>query len=226
MKGRVIGALWIVGALLLGYFGFDGRYFNVLIAFCLLMAMGEVAIIVVSLPWQMRPLACQPRDAWAWQIVVLCFALLGCATLTREQLALVVIVATLTDVGAFACGMLWGKHRADCLIAISPKKTFEGFIGGIACSLLALICCPYLGISLTPKMMIFLALAGICAEIGDLLGSATKRQLAIKDSGDGVRNLPVLSWLEFPLRGHGGYLDRVDSISLVVVLLTIIMMVP
>lgn len=226
MKGRVIGALWIVGALLLSYFGFDGRYFNALIAFCLLMAMGEIAVIVVGIPWQMRPSACQPRDAWAWQMMILCFALLGCAVLTREQLAFAVIVATLTDVGAFACGMLWGKHRVDGLAEISPKKTLEGFIGGIVCSLLALICCPYLGILLTPQMSIFLALAGICAELGDLLGSATKRQLAIKDSGDGVRHLSLMCWLEFPLRGHGGYLDRVDSISLAVVLLTVIMMVP
>ncbi len=223
MKGRVIGALWIAGALLICFFGFGGAYFNALIAFCILMSAAEILIISVGQPWRMEPLACQPYGVWAWQLLVLFFALFGCLVLSRQQVAIAIILSTLTDVGAFAVGKLFGKHRADFASRISPKKTYEGFIGGIICSALTVFFCPLFGITLTPRVIIFLAAGGFFAELGDLIGSATKRQLGIKDSGDGLRVFPIVGWLEFPLRGHGGYLDRLDSISMVLMFLAILL---
>lgn len=223
MKGRVIGALWIIGALFLCFFGFGGQLFNALFIFCFIVSAAEILIISQSQPWRMEPLACQPYGVWAWQLLILFFALFGCLFISREQLAYVVILCSLADVGAFAVGKLVGKHRVDSLAKISPNKTFEGFIGGILASFIALLFCGWLGITITLKILVFTFFGGFVAELGDIIGSATKRQLGIKDSGDGLRSLPVVGWIEYPLRGHGGYLDRMDSISLGVVFFAIIM---
>jgi CDP-diglyceride synthetase len=75
---------------------------------------------------------------------------------------------------------------------------------------------------ITAALLIYLLISGPIAEIGDLLDSATKRELGIKDSGEVLWNVPLIRWVEYPLKGMGGYLDRVDSISLGIVLFTII----
>ena len=82
--------------------------------------------------------------------------------------------------------------------------------------------------NISTALVVYLLVSGLAAAIGDLLGSATKRQLMIKDSGDELKLLPVFSVLEFPLtlkkplEGMGGYLDRLDSISLGILLFAII----
>ena len=117
---------------------------------------------------------------------------------------------------------LLGKHKAKFSAKISPNKTIEGYVGGILCTAIAIPICPLLGLEYDPQLIVFLAICGVTAEIGDLLGSATKRQLNIKDSGDGIRNMPIFNVIEYPLRGHGGYLDRLDSISLNLLLFALI----
>lgn len=223
MKGRVIGALWIIGALLVCYFGFGGEYFNLLFVFCFLMSMAEIMIISETQKWRMEPLSCQPAGAWAYQVFVLAFAIIAAMIVSREELAFVVLVGTLADVGAFTVGKLFGKHRAEIFYRISPKKTYEGFLGGIIASFAALFFCPLFDITITAKLIIFMVFAGVIAEVGDLLGSASKRQLGIKDSGDGLMAIPVVRLLEYPLRGHGGYLDRMDSISLTLMFFALVM---
>jgi phosphatidate cytidylyltransferase len=99
---------------------------------------------------------------------------------------------------------VWGKmlgHR-KIVPAVSPKKTWEGFLGGMATTtLIAVLIAPYL----TPFGFTFAlaAGAGIAATgfIGDVTMSALKRDMGIKDSGSLIP-------------GHGGILDRIDSLSL------------
>jgi len=102
------------------------------------------------------------------------------------------------DTGGYFVGKKLGKH-ALCK-AVSPKKTIEGFLGGLL--LCVLTCCVFatlLKINMTPGQMIGLSLiVGIIAPLGDLFESAFKRTADIKDSG----NL---------LPGHGGLLDRIDA---------------
>ena len=83
---------------------------------------------------------------------------------------------------------------------ISPKKTWEGFAGSALAALLAagLLGTLVLGLSLWVALVIGFALLG-SATLGDLLESLIKRDLGIKD---------ISSWLP----GHGGFLDRMDSV--------------
>ena len=222
MKGRLIGALWIVLALAVSYFAFDGSGFAALFICSLIICALEIVAISGCQPHRVKPHACKPFGAWLMQLYVVCFASVACLMLTKEQILLVVIVCSLSDVGAFTFGKLIGKHKAKFVSAISPNKTIEGYIGGIVCTALAIPLCPILGINYSVGLIIYLIIGGVVAEIGDLLGSATKRQLDIKDSGDGIRNYLLFNIIEYPLRGHGGYLDRLDSVSLSILFFSII----
>lgn len=116
------------------------------------------------------------------------------------------ISAWITDVFAYFCGMLFGRGGKHKLIPdVSPKKTVEGSIGGIVFSVLCMMIFGWICNHFTEydSNILMFALGGfmasIVAQIGDLLMSYVKRHYGIKD----------FSQL-FP--GHGGVLDRFDSI--------------
>ena len=108
---------------------------------------------------------------------------------------LIVVIAA--DTGAYASGVLFGKH----LMAprISPKKTWEGFAGSAVAATLAAILLSVLmiGAEWWVGLVLGLTLVGV-ATLGDLTESLIKRDLGIKD---------ISTWLP----GHGGFLDRLDS---------------
>lgn len=109
---------------------------------------------------------------------------------------LVVVIAS--DTGAYASGLSFGKH--PMAPRISPKKTWEGFAGAAAAALLAGILLAIFLLHLPFWAGIIFGLAILAsATIGDLGESMIKRDLGIKD---------MSSWLP----GHGGVLDRLDSI--------------
>ena len=109
-------------------------------------------------------------------------------------------VTVASDVGGYAVGVLAGRH--PMAPRISPKKTWEGFAGSVAAAAIA-------GILLSIFMIhqpwwfgfVFGAVIVATATIGDLTESLLKRDLGIKD---------ISTWLP----GHGGFLDRMDSIVL------------
>ena len=125
------------------------------------------------------------------------------------------IAAWVTDSCALITGMLFGKNKL--LPSVSPKKTIEGAIGGVVfCTVAFVLYAKLLEVffDYQIKSYVLIALCGfICAlvaVIGDLLFSAVKRASGIKDFG---RLMP----------GHGGVLDRFDSlIAITIVLLMFI----
>lgn len=125
------------------------------------------------------------------------------------------IAAWVTDSCALVCGMLFGKHKL--LPSVSPKKTIEGAIGGVLFCIAAFLLYAklleiFLDYAITSYAKIALCglVCAIVAVVGDLLFSAVKRASEIKDFG---RLMP----------GHGGILDRFDSlISIALVLLMFI----
>jgi len=114
---------------------------------------------------------------------------------------LVFPIISLADSGAYIFGRLFGKHKI--LTVVSPKKSWEGYIGGILIGALGgwglgalwhIACAPIL-----PLHGLILGIAiSIIAPLGDFGESMIKRQFNIKDSS----NL---------LPGHGGFFDRIDS---------------
>lgn len=125
-------------------------------------------------------------------------------------LLLLVNFASVCDTGAYFIGSFFGKHKL--CPAISPKKTVEGSLGGIAASIVAsiIIAACYGGhgnLVVTLAATVLLCIVGM---MGDLFASIIKRRAGIKDYG----NL---------IPGHGGILDRFDSMLLIAPVLYLLM---
>lgn len=115
----------------------------------------------------------------------------------------------INDTGAYIIGSMFGKHKL--LERISPKKTWEGFAGGLFFNLIAAYvigewCIPsYIQFSLvvsnTCFLAVFVCIVSIFGTLGDLIESLFKRSMNIKDAGNIIP-------------GHGGILDRIDSLLL------------
>lgn len=118
-----------------------------------------------------------------------------------QRIVVVVLLTVCSDVGGYAVGVLAGRHPMSP--SISPKKSWEGFAGSV------LVCT--VGGAVTVGLLLHGrwwagALTGVAAAVaattGDLTESTLKRDLGIKDMGD-------------LLPGHGGLMDRLDSLLLV-----------
>ena len=117
-----------------------------------------------------------------------------------------VIVVALTDTGAYFTGKAIGK---TVFCSVSPKKTWEGVIGGV---LIATVAGALYGVSfVSPILAVVISFIVAFASIfGDLFESYLKRKAGVKDSGN-------------VLPGHGGILDRVDGYMFAGVLMVILL---
>ncbi|MFO7841817.1 MAG: phosphatidate cytidylyltransferase [Fidelibacterota bacterium] len=108
-----------------------------------------------------------------------------------------------TDTAAYYVGKYLGKHAL--FPSVSPKKTFEGSIGGIIFCSLTMMVLWYVDFVPLFKPFDYLSIAifaGVFGQMGDLVESKIKREIGIKDSSN-------------ILMEHGGFLDRFDSLSVV-----------
>lgn len=105
------------------------------------------------------------------------------------------------DTFAYLVGKTFGKHKL--MERISPKKTVEGFLGGVVFTILSSIIISYFYTFFSVTLWIGTAvLISIFGTLGDLIESKFKREAGIKDSGN-------------IMPGHGGVLDRLDSVIFV-----------
>ena len=105
-----------------------------------------------------------------------------------------------TDTGALFSGRAIGGPKLAP--SISPNKTWSGFFGGVVAAVaVSLIAGLWFGVSSLFPMAVLGALLSVTSQLGDLLESAVKRSLKVKDSGDIIP-------------GHGGIFDRVDGLLL------------
>jgi phosphatidate cytidylyltransferase len=132
---------------------------------------------------------------------------IGCLLLIRDipEFGFWAVMAVLftvfaADTGAFFVGRTFGRHRMAP--AISPKKSWEGFVGGLAAAIGMAFVILYRDrdefLTIPESLTLGLVIA-LAAVVGDLFESAVKRDLEVKDSGR-------------VLGGHGGMLDRLDSL--------------
>lgn len=157
------------------------------------------------------------RDSALWRVggllffgVVILSALSIRGTSEEGVLACVFLgaVVWLTDTGAFFAGRQVGGEKLAP--DISPSKTWSGALGGFA---LAVVAGTLLWVLITDSPLwigiLLAALLSVVGQIGDLTESALKRRFRVKDSGDIIP-------------GHGGLMDRLDSVSFGVILLFLI----
>jgi phosphatidate cytidylyltransferase len=125
------------------------------------------------------------------------------ATGFRVWLLLAIGATWAADVGAYAIGSVWGRRRIAP--RVSPGKTWEGSFGGFGAAALAVLGIAALFGLGRPEAAVAAVTIGPVAFAGDLLESWVKRRAGVKDSGS-----------VFP--GHGGMLDRIDSLVAVAIL--------
>lgn len=143
----------------------------------------------------------------SWGLMITVFALSHTALILKfgvnhgigaGALLFLVALTQFNDVAQFTTGKLFGRHKI--LPRVSPKKTWEGFLGGLVFTTAA---AAFAGPQLTPMTMHWSAVAGFIIAISGFLGdvtiSACKRDLGVKDASQLIP-------------GHGGILDRVDSL--------------
>jgi phosphatidate cytidylyltransferase len=167
-------------------------------SFAMLWVKGYPASAVL---WRTVPMRCLMgllilAPAWMSAVYLLSFPRGG------MLLVVMVLVVVAADIGAYFSGKTFGKHKLAVLV--SPAKTWEGFWGGMACCMLLAVLLWYLlpdqaaHISLIAVAAVTVTTA-LASVVGDLTVSMVKRESGVKDSGS-------------LLPGHGGILDRLDSL--------------
>ncbi len=164
------------------------------------------ALVAATLPALARPNAAGATNDWLWAAGALAYAGLLGSTLVlvrdaadgRAWTFMTVLGVFAVDTAAYFTGRALGRHALAP--RISPKKTVEGFLGGYAAGFAAVVALNYvLGLRLPPREIVPLALLlPGAAALGDLAESAFKRSIRIKDASGLIP-------------GHGGVLDRLDS---------------
>lgn len=122
----------------------------------------------------------------------------------------VVLIVTFADIGAYFSGRQFGKHKLAP--SVSPKKTWEGLLGGVAANILLVIALGlFLNLDANNWLMLFVVviITVLASVLGDLLESMIKRHRGVKDSGN-------------ILPGHGGALDRLDSLTAALPIFTLV----
>lgn len=132
--------------------------------------------------------------------------------LDKQMLLIVLLPIYLNDTLAYVFGRLFGK--TPLIPSVSPKKTREGFVGGMIGAAIVMLAILYFVGSFNTQNALAIAgvsvLASILATLGDLFESKLKRSINIKDSGN-------------ILPGHGGILDRIDAMLFVAPVLYVLL---
>jgi phosphatidate cytidylyltransferase len=171
---------------------------------------GILAGTVSSLPWALFWLASR-AEARTLRAVLALFLMtlwigvpLAYLSLIEDlpngsYLVLVAVVGSwISDAGAYFAGRFFGRHKL--FPTLSPKKTYEGALGGLLVTVAAVGCFAYaiLGFDAIEAILFGVAISAF-SQAGDLFESILKRLLELKDLGN-------------ILPGHGGILDRIDSL--------------
>lgn len=199
--GSIVGSYFFIAGYL--WFQFDGGYF-----FSFLVVPLMVFIFVFELYRNLkRPIVNIASTFLGLVYIALPFTLMNGivffdGSFNGKRLLAVFILMWIYDSFAYLFGVWLGKHRL--FERISPKKSWEGFIGGtVSAVLAAVLLSKVMGVYALNSYIIIALIVVVFGTLGDLVESMIKRSIGIKDSGN-------------ILPGHGGILDRFDSILLAI----------
>lgn len=193
--------------------------FIILVLFSMLLSFfsSAITVFVIALCWWSLAfvwICLYPYGVYSWnkrfflillgiEVLMPCWLAIVKLRLNFGAAVLIYLLSLIwaADIGAFFTGRFFGKHKLAP--KVSPGKTIEGVIGGVCCSVIVAIIGVYYFDLPNNIWWFWFLLAFMCALIsvvGDLLESMMKRQSGVKDSGS-------------LLPGHGGLLDRIDSLT-------------
>lgn len=203
----VVGVLWTIFFIVAAqYPSYLEEHDLSIIPLALAISAILISLLIIVISWSFQR---EVFVLWSWNLIGIFYMgfLLGhwirlMNEFGRDWVLLAVFSTFAVDTAAYFVGRTWGRHKMAP--SISPKKTWEGAIGGFfgaiaASSLLALL--PQIEMAYW-KVIILGCLIGIFAQLGDLAESKLKRIMEVKEAGNIIP-------------GHGGILDRLDSIVFV-----------
>lgn len=209
--GRAIYAAISMGLnLLLGWLAFDVdtglvRLSPILMGLFVLAGLFWLLIVPFWLKAKWKAETSLPMLLAGWTVLVpACLALVQLRAVHPLLLLACVAAVWVADIAAYFSGRCFGRHKLAP--AISPGKTWEGVIGAFAGVMVFGLAAAWIAGIFPGKSSGFLVLAGLLpvltavSILGDLFESLLKRQAGVKDSGS-------------ILPGHGGVLDRIDSLT-------------
>lgn len=143
----------------------------------------------------------KPLESIGYEVFALIYTILPIVLLTHmhENIVLLIFILVWTnDVGAYLIGSQFGRRRL--FERISPKKSWEGFWGGVILVAIVAVCLGYFWLDSPILESLLLGVTvSIAAVYGDLFESMFKRSAGVKDSGNSIP-------------GHGGFWDRFDAL--------------
>ena len=185
---------------------FAGRQEPVIFSTTSVLLASLALTVLASLIWRMpNGAAGYVRDAAASMLIIGYVPLLGsfAALMLAEErgsarLVTFLLIVVMNDTGGYVAGVLFGKH--PMVPKISPKKSWEGLAGSLVFGTVAGVCMALFLLDVPFRVGIILGVSLVAAgTCGDLIESMIKRDLGIKDMGT-------------LLPGHGGIMDRLDSL--------------
>lgn len=159
-------------------------------------------VIITNMKTTVKDVAYTVLGIFYITFFIMCLALIRGIEHGKIYIGFIVLIAWSTDIFAYLIGKRWGKHKFS---KVSPKKSIEGCISGaigaIVCSLIyIMIMNKFADIEFSYLLISIIALIlSLISQVGDFVASSIKRFADVKDYG----NL---------LPGHGGMLDRIDSL--------------
>lgn len=191
--------LWVSFVLTLGLLCFE-QYHLIMkgrsLIMIILLAFSTLFLGVFSKPKEPMDKRLQNTLLAIFYLFVPLFAAFKLTLIDPKWLLYIFIFLWANDTMAFVFGKWLGKHKL--LERLSPKKTIEGFIGGLIGAAIAAVVIAALEGNPYLKAIFFALMVGIAGTVGDLFESMLKRKAKVKDSGN-------------IMPGHGGILDRIDS---------------
>ncbi len=219
MRQRIIGVLYVALLFIPSYFLLNGDLFPVVLFLWIGVAYSELNLSCNYSRIGFRKGNYTLAPCYAFSCFFCIAAMFACFFIDNKKLiALGIIACFISDTCGYIVGKIFGKNnKVSFLRNVSPNKSYAGFIGAVILAIpLVYLSAKILKITeiSDARLITFAILSGFLAASGDLIGSATKRFLGIKDSGEDFAKIPHLGIIEMPLvGGHGGYYDRADSFT-------------
>lgn len=220
---RVTTTALIAIVCIIAWFTFDGYLLKLLILLGLTLTLLETSLAPALRYRRFGVVNEQTRHTVAIELATIAIALVGILSQPPAFTLLVTATAWLTDAAGYIVGHLVGGvfYRSRPFPNYSPNKTWEGVIGQLLTGGLVSTCIYGCVLGIPPDQLSalagwFIGTAAIVTIYGDVFASKLKRLCRIKDSCETAQLQPALQPFEAILggrHGHGGYLDRFDSLA-------------